>query len=282
MYFPGLENDFFEAHPEYWLLGRGRARPTQAYAQILPEAYQRLAVDPDPYTPGKTWFRGLPCYAEVSAQDYLLQVIRELLDRGVEAFSFDFNSHVRSGHGNAWRVLQGNEGPDSFGFNPPVVAEHQKRHGVNILTEAFEPTALHKLQGMLFAEFLRRIRSTIGPGRRLLATTTVDGHCGHGPDLVAFQMKLEWRKWISKGIANGLMVLAPSTDAIDQVRNKIKSNLENSRVFLWREPAGKTEPSVYRKEWSKIRAGALDGYGLKELAPFYHPQTRSHWSKLLQ
>ncbi len=272
MYFPGLENDFLEAHPECWLRGRVGRRPTQMYGQIMPEPYQRLAVEDDSRVPRQTWFRGLPCYAETAVQDYWLSIIRELMDRGVGNFVFNLMSHVQGGFGNTWRVIDGDEGADAFGFNPPVVAEYQKRHGVDILSEAFEPARLYELHGEFFTAFLRRIRQTIGPDRRFIAGTTADGQCGYGVDGVQFRMKLDWRQWIDQGIADDLMVYDQGTEptAVEDVRRQIKSRLSKGRVFCWRVITDPADFDAFRREMDQACAAGLDGYGMKELARIVH------------
>lgn len=281
LYFPGLENDFFEQHPEYWLRGRKRGRPTQMYGQTMPESYQRLTANhADQNVPGQTWFRGIPCYAEPAAQEYWLSVIRELMSRGVENFSFNLISHVQFGCGNTWRVIDGDEGPDSFGFNPPVVAEFQKRFGVDILNEPFESNRLRELHGEFFTGFLRRIRKTIGKDRSLVAGMKMEGHCGFGVDYSQFQFELDWRRWIDERIADGLTVYDSPPDSIEQIRQCVKSGLpESASVYLWRDLIGPQYFPSHRREIEQVRNGALDGFGMKEFAPFCRPETLS-WRAL--
>ena len=270
MYFPALENDFFEDQPQYWVLSRDQ----------------------------KTPYRGLPCYTEKAVQDYRLAEIQELLDRGVDGITLSLGSHVASNfwHGapdpEDWeRILR----PDSFGFNPPVVEAYRERYGVNIIEEDFDPDKLFRLNGRLFTEFLRRMREVLGPDRRLLATTSVDGYYGYGgaggdqinrcfagSQLVAvqntpsFRFRLEWRKWIREGIADDLLVYAPMPDAVGQVHREIKSKLPKGRVLLqrrWYTEEQFAQYEEYRNELAAIRSGALDGYAIFELGGFLDPDS---------
>ena len=259
MYFAGLENDFFDEHPQYWLLGRDqRAR-----------------------------YRGIPCYAEPAAQDYRLAEVRELLDRGVDGFTFYLGSHA-SLYGQVIGAdpTEGIIDPDSFGFNPPVVDAYQQRHGVNILSERFDPGLLHQLNGDFFTGFLRRLRDAIGPDRTLLGTTPLDGTWGYGgpagrrrafgertPDdgVVGggpcFQLDLQWEEWVRESIVDGLLVHAPLPNAVEHVRREVKDRVPESRVFLNRKPF--RDPGnfpAYREEVDAIRGGALDGYLFDEFS----------------
>ncbi len=269
-YFPGLENDFLEDHPQYWVLSRDQ----------------------------ETAYRGIPCYAEKAVQDYRLAEIQELLDRGVDGITISLGSHAAANfwHGapdpQDWerRVLP----PDSFGFNPPVVEAYRECYGVNILEEDFDPDRLFRLNGRLFTEFLRRIRDVLGPDRRLLATTGVDGYYGYGgaggyqisasfdsqpvavQDTPSFRFRLEWEKWIREGIADDLIVHAPMPDAVGAVRRAIKSKLPKGRVLLqrrWYTDERFAQYEEYRKELAAIRSGALNGYAIDGVGGFLDPDS---------
>ena len=257
MYFGGLESDFFDEHPQYWLLARDqRAR-----------------------------YRGIPCYAEPGAQEYRLAEVRELLDRGVDGFSFYLESHA-SLHGQVIGAdpTEGIIEPDSFGFNPPVVDAYRARYGVDILQESFDPQKLHQLNGDFLTAFLRRVREVIGPNRKLLGTTPVDGKWGYGGPAgrqlafrrledepiegsPCYQLDLQWQRWIEEGIVDGLLVHAPLPNAVQCVRSSVKDRVPEGRVLLKRKPFRDPDSlPVYKGEVEAIRRGALDGYVFDEFA----------------
>ena len=261
MYFPGLENDFFEQHPEYWLLAHDQ----------------------------RTAFRGIPCYAEPAVQDYVLAEIKELVDRGVDGISFTLESHYAG---------QEVGGPDSFAFNPPVVEAYQRRYGINILRDELDPNRLLRLNGRIFTEFLQQVRAVLGPDRRLIAATPSSGWCGYGGpgggqisnrffqgepapvhDTPSYRLRLEWRKWMREGIADDLMVYAPVPDAVSKVQQAVKSRLTEQRVLLQRSVWNEKHYGDYRKELAAIRGGALDGYVMHELSYFFGGNP---WLQLLQ
>jgi hypothetical protein len=67
-----------------------------------------------------------------------------------------------------------------LGFNPAAVQAYKRRHGVDILSEPFEPAKLHQLNGDLFTEFLSRIRMRIGRDRKLIVGVQDCGYAGYG------------------------------------------------------------------------------------------------------
>ena len=257
-YFPGLENDFFEAYPEYYVLARDQ----------------------------KTPYRSIPCYAEKAVQDYRLAEIKELLARGVDGISFGLACHYAGSGGSV---------PDSFGFNPPVVQAYQERYGIDILTDNFDPDKLCALNGKLFTGFLRRVRGLLGPERKMIAAVTLKGWHGYGgpaglalgssadhapePGKPCYRFNLEWETWIREGIADDLMVYAPTPDAVVRVQRTIKNRLTKGDVFLWREILQDKQFGTYRDEIAAIRAGAIDGYVIDELNQFLPHLSSSDWRK---
>ena len=252
MFFPGLENDYFDAHPNLWLTSRDQ----------------------------QGQWRGLPCYAEPGAIDYRVAEVQELVERGVDGISYYIASHAAGGHG---RVP-----PDSFAFNAPIVAAYEKEHGVNILKEDFDPAQLHALNGRFFTDLLRRIRAVIGPNRRLVSEITTHDYMGYGgaggrqimarfmtggpvTQPSAYRFDLEWQQWIDQGIADDLLVFAPLPNAVAEVRQAIRSKLKKGRVFLERETDQPKYLDDFRSELAAIRGGALDGYAIDELKDYLDP-----------
>ena len=153
-WFPILKDRFYEEHPECLMLDRS----------------------------GKFPLWGIPCYAEPGTRDYCLAEIRELIERGAAGVSLALESHqIRywPSELGAWR-------PDSFGFNPPVVEQYQRRHGVNVLKEAPEPAKWHELHGDLFTEFLRLVKKELGE-KLLIVGAHPEGFVGYGGNAVDVQ-----------------------------------------------------------------------------------------------
>ena len=254
-YFPGLECDFFEQHPECWLLSRDQT-------QVL----------------------RIPCYAEPLAQEYRLNQIEELMKRGVEGFFLLQGAHI-VGHGEM--------GPDELGFNPAVVRAYREQCSVNILSEPFDPAKLHKLNGDLFTGFLRRIRKLIGSDRKLIVGVQECGYGGYGGgggmDLAvrnvgqgsagklsvepSYRFDQNWREWIDHRIVDDLVVSATMGGAVERVCKSFKAELGSTRVYLPRK-AYVTEDylSEIKKELDIMQSGSLDGIWFRHLGALYDPQ----------
>ncbi|MBM4079651.1 MAG: hypothetical protein FJ278_08120 [Planctomycetes bacterium] len=107
---------------------------------------------------------------------------------------------------------------DQYGFNPPIVAEYQKRHGVDILTDArFDCTSpsfdqrdpaveqWRALRGEYLTQFLREFRAalrTLRPNLQIAINT--QGGDYFGPPFG--NMKMEWRRWIQEGLIDVLIL----------------------------------------------------------------------------
>ena len=251
MHFPGLENDYFEAHPNLWLTSRDQ----------------------------QSHWRGIPCYAEPGAIDYRVAEVKELVDRGVDGISYYLESHAGG---------EGGSETDSFAFNPPIVAAYEQEHGVNILKEKFDPAKLHAINGRFFTDLLRRIREAIGPNKYLLPQITTHDYMGFGGEggsqigvrfrddvpllqPPTYRFDLEWQQWIDQGIADDLLVCAPIPNAVAEVQQAVQRKLKKGRVFLYRKTDQAKYLDAFKSELAAIRAGALDGYAMGELDDYYDP-----------
>lgn len=258
-YFPGLESKFFDEHTRCWVVARDQ----------------------------KMYYRGIPCYAKPATQQYVLREIEELLSRGVDGIGLYLESHA----GGLGPLAAAGKSPNEFGFNSPVVAAYKRRYGVDIRNEDFDPARLYALNGEMFTQFLRRVRRAVGNKRKLLASTMLDGFVGYGGKggeqlaertwirqepievMPSYRRDLEWEKWMQEGIADGLMVYAPMPGAVEQVKKRIRANINRSPVYLIRETDNPKFESEYRKEFSAVAAGGLDGIVIDEMKDCDpHPQ----------
>jgi hypothetical protein len=124
-------------------------------------------------------------WAYPEARQYWLADVRRILDKyAVDGIYMDTRTEAMSP-----------EHADQFGFNAPVVAEFEKRYGVNILREDFDLELWRSLRGEYLTLFLEELAALIHGKGKLFSLGTSRG------DYIGFplgNMKLEWRKWISK------------------------------------------------------------------------------------
>jgi hypothetical protein len=211
----GLEDSFFSGRPD--LLMRSRD--------------------------GKNALRGVPCYASPETQQYRLREAREVSELGVDAIFYSMHSHTCCSR------LDGDpEGENIFGYNPEIVEAFKDRHGINILTDEFEPYDLYKLQGEFLTTYLSDVRDLLKPkGQGLYCTfawDNDDGIHGTGPTVVHFGyskgrsavpyhrmvgIHLDCENWMRRGIANGL---AAQTDHVDEIV-KVKELAGGGDFYVW-------------------------------------------------
>ncbi len=262
LYFPALENDFFEDNPQHWILGRDQKRA----------------------------YRGIPCYGEPAVQEYWLSLIGELAARGVDGVSMRLQSHVQGSYWHGAEVPPDGElEPDSFSYNPAVVAAYEQRHGVNILDAPADPEKLCALQGDQFTAFLTRVRRKLGPEKRLIAATPTQGVYGFGGaggaclgafdqraappgEHPSYQFEMQWQQWIDRRLIDALIVYNPGPGAVAEVQQTVKALAGDCPVWLQRRwDPQKTELDELAGEFTAIAGGDLDGYNIFELNCFLMP-----------
>ena len=240
-WFPGLEDRFYEQHPQYLMMHKDQGLP----------------------------YQGVPCYAEKGAQDYCIAEVKELIERGAEGIAFDMGSH-QIGWTPPGRRYQGQ--PDSFGFNPPLVEEFQRRYGVNVLKESYDKQKWYALHGEFFTQFLRRVKAEIKE-KPLIVGVPPEGYLAYGiqphwtGSLGAFsqapgvRIDLEWQKWLQEGIVDALRLYVGPSGPLGPyfltVAEAMKRQSARGKFYLHVAGLGSAElcPLV-----SKVRASTLDGY----------------------
>ena len=97
---------------------------------------------------------------------------------------------------------------DQYGFNEPIRAEFEERHGRDILHQEFDLQAWRDLQGSYLTIFFRELREALRPMDMSLAVGCARGDV-IGPPIG--NATLEWRTWLSEGIVDELVIDQSST-----------------------------------------------------------------------
>jgi hypothetical protein len=248
LWFPRLEDRFYEQHPEYLMADRRT---------------QRL------------YYQGVPCYAETSAQEYCLAEIRELLGRGAEGIALEMDSHQISW----WPPGYGPPQPDSFGFNAPVVAEYQRRYGVNVLKEDYDKKQWYALHGEFFTRFLRRVKDELKE-KPLVVGVPPEGYLSFGAQpywrgiLGAFsqgpavKIPLEWEKWLREGIVDALKLYVPAPTGpcgpyAMAVAEAMRRRCDRGKLYLHVSSGNADE---VRELIAQVRRSSLQGFIFHEEA----------------
>jgi hypothetical protein len=92
---------------------------------------------------------------------------------------------------------------DQFGFNAPVVAEYQKRYGVDIRRQEFDLQKWRDLRGEGRTLFFRELRAALSPlGKRI--SVGVPRLDVVGPPYG--NMTLAWRDWVKEGLVDEIVI----------------------------------------------------------------------------
>ena len=92
---------------------------------------------------------------------------------------------------------------DQYGFNEPIREEFGQRYGRDILHEEFDLQAWRDLQGAYLTTFLRELREALRTKDMILSVGCARGDV-IGPPIG--NATLEWRKWLSEGIVDELVI----------------------------------------------------------------------------
>ncbi len=154
---------------------------------------QYLACDRSLTPNGRKYHWGVMEYAYPEVRQYMLKVIRAFSDR------FDLDGVFLS--------LRSHSPPpdhaDQFGFNAPVVQEYKHRYGRDIRREPFDLEKWRNLRGDFFTTFLREVKDHLKSQGQKLAVGVQQGEY-LGPPFG--NMRIQWRRWVSDGIVDQLVV----------------------------------------------------------------------------
>lgn len=229
-------------------------------------------------------FPGLPCYVERESQDYFLAEVRELVMRGVDGISIDLTSN----QAHYWAKEFGAPEPDTFGYNQTLVENYKQRFGVNPLFHKPDSEQWRIVQGEAITRFLRRVK-TLLKDKTLVIGVTPSGYIGYGgypgrgtsPDFgdgaPAFAAKIEWKKLLRDGIADGIMVYTKPGHTVEMIE-AMRDEKKYGRIDLWMEPLSVKDVDVYKEKLRRVHQGHLDGYVIHEEAYFESEGAQTLWN----
>ena len=136
---------------------------------------------------------GVMEYAYPEVREYMLRVIRAFAD------PLDFDGVFLSVRTHSPPA----EHADQYGYNEPVVKEYQRRYGRNILQASFDLEKWRELRGEYLTRFLVEVKEHLKMKGQTLSIGVAQGDY-IGPPFG--NMKLQWRRWISEGIIDSLVV----------------------------------------------------------------------------
>jgi hypothetical protein len=241
-FFPGLEETFYEEHPDLWFWSRDQK--------------QRL--------------RGLPCYAEPMARERLRAEVTELINRGIDGISINLMSHQG-----------GFKEQQPFGFNPVVIRMYKERWGGDIVNGDYDPSRLSALQGEIFTNLLTDVRRLIGPRRLSVSIPqTKDGidsvtYCG------TCKIDLDWRSWLKRKLVDDVSILSESHEpAVKWTADEVKKAAPEAPILLMRKVRDPVMVPTVTQELAAIHRGALEGLIVTEGRIFEPAHTK--WCQIFE
>lgn len=182
---------FDEGCPEHVLYGDSDFFSWQS--NFTRENPQFLSADRSLTANQRTVHWGVMEYAYPEVREYMLRVIRAFAD------PLDFDGVFLSVRSHSPPA----EHADQFGYNEPVVKEYQRRYGRNILQASFDLEKWRELRGEYLTQFLVEVKEHLKKKGQALSIGVAQGDY-IGPPFG--NMKLQWRRWISEGIIDSLVV----------------------------------------------------------------------------
>ena len=188
----------------------GGAAADVGYSNFPYIAENRLRVEHPEYVPVNrwgTWRQGGPVeFAYPGARQALVeQLVRHVLEGGYDGLLL--MTYVEN---------YSQRYDDEFGFNEPVAAEFQRRHGVDIRRQSFDKPAWSRLRGEYLTQFLRELHAALSKQGKKIAIC-VDGKdpqlpalwSAHGGVRTAGMIDMDVATWARQTLVDEVCVWAP-------------------------------------------------------------------------
>ena len=233
--YPGFDNAFFEAHPEYWsrlagVLADNVTRPlpgakeaaefsktvkTGGYSKSLQEG-QRQGTAP--------YVRGVPSFGYPEARAYLLAHVKEMIGYKPDGIYFD----VARTHAGIYPVLSYGWAPQwehpylKYGYNEPEVALYMKTYGkfpplrdctsLQSLKETEEERNWNAVRGHFLTVFMREAARLAHEAEMEVAAAFYSKtQNGFQPGTYVRQQlgryDVQWRKWCDEKLLDVIRVI---------------------------------------------------------------------------
>jgi hypothetical protein len=139
--------------------------------------------------------------AEPEAMKYWLKIIQQALNHGVDGIDLRVQSHCN--------VLSWSE----YGFNDPIVAEYQKRFGVDVRSEKYDRKAWRELQGEYYTNFLKAAKQAVCVKGKKLQLHIEDMMEGLPDAPTPMNIDWDWQGWLEAGIPDEVTYKALYADS---------------------------------------------------------------------
>lgn len=139
-----------------------------------------------------TWLTGPVELAYPAVQEHLSRMVRRALDAGADGIDLRFTTHTES------------LDFENYGFPEPLMAEFQRRYGVDVRRQPFDRALWHTMRGETVDAFVRQAGEIVhGHGRKLFAHVFREMDRA-AEDACLFGCRWNWREWIESGLLDGV------------------------------------------------------------------------------
>ncbi len=217
------------------------------------------------------YLSGSLCEGYPEVQDYWLGWVGDCIAAGVDGVDIRISCH------SSWT-----DTPVIYGFNEPVLAEYQRRYGVNPDVEPYDPVLLANLRGDLYDQFLHAVRERLSAaGVSMHLHVEVESfRPGASPSRARTRpgnITFHWRRWLQTGLADETTLFGRAWMAERILADTfVQDVLQEAAVAS--VPAHLSEP-VWLSEGNgktladqieyAYRSGKMAGYTMYETAAMY-------------
>lgn len=212
------------------------------------------------------YLAGSLCEAYPEVQEYWMSWVGDCLAAGVDGMDVRISSHSSW---TDWRY--------SFGFNEPVIAEYERRYGVNPDLDDFDPELLAELRGDAFDRFLQRAKHRLAAAGKVLQLHLEGESFRREAPQVRWRarpgiMNFHWQRWLQTGLADEATLFGRLWENERILRDPVyrqmidEANAANIPVHL-----SKPVTEEHQGDWLEMayREGSLSGYTFYETASMY-------------
>ena len=167
-----------------------------------------------------------PCAAYPEVRKLWLWRIGRMLEKGVDGVVLRVSAHGTL-----------TDEPFQYGFNEPIVQAYKERHGVDLLTQPYDPQLLAALRGEYYTRFVREAsRKTRRAGKLFQVQVHTEAF---RPDPVFGQimgfpanLHFSWRQWLEEGLVDAITLRASWYEAAEDPLDGSPTNRSNLQNIL--------------------------------------------------
>ena len=192
-------------------------------------------------------------FAYPEVQQWLLSVVDDALDRGVDGIDIRQSTHAES---LDW---------ENYGFNQPVLDAFRQRFDIDPATQPFDHGAWRHLRGEFFDQFLQRASQRTRE-RGAVFLTHLEKHMALPADEPSWlNMAWHWRDWIAGGTLDAVTMKTVNYDSVFYRDSLALCREHGVNTIFTRKPSSRIVED-FEQYFPRAQADGYDAINLYELA----------------